>query len=423
MTSVPRPGDRPADPAAAAGSAGWRPGSPLVPPRVTVHRQPVVGRDSAVRGYALHVSVRTPLLGGAGDVDVDGLVHDEYDALDLAALTGGAVAFVRATGAMLAGRHPLPAHTGGLVLVVPRGLADDPAVVRDLAALRGAGVGLCLGDYRADPAQTALLPLVDYVSVDLGRGPEAAAGAARHAHAAGVAVLAERVDSERAARFCADHPVDLMQGPLFPRDTTARSRRLTAGQLQCLELMQLLSADPVDQAAVVRMVTADPELSMRVLRLVNLSAFAVRREVDSVAQAVVLAGPQLLAALAVSALVDARTSPASALWFTLARAGACRLLAHHDNAATVGLLSAVAAQLQIAPDELVHRTGVSADVADAVRHRTGPWGAVLAAVLAHEADDPDGVEASGLSPDAVSTAYLTAVTGAFGAAMSLAGAA
>ena len=163
--------------------------------------------------------------------------------------------------------------------------------------------------------------------------------------------------------------------------------------------------------------------TMRVLRLVNLSAFAVRREVDSVRQAVVLVGPEHLAALAVSALVDARASSVAPLWSILTRAAACRTLGRHDNASTVGLLSAVASQLRMTPADLVARTGVSDDVAAALRDRTGPWGPVLAAVLAHEADDVDGVRSTGLDPVAVSDAYLAAVTSSFTTATSLAGAA
>ena len=394
----------------------------LVGPRVTVHRQPVVAPDGSVSGYAIHVTVRAPATGALDPGDVDALVHEEYARLDLGALTGGTVAFLRATSGLLDGSAPMPPSPGGLVLVVPAEHAGDPRTPAHLARIRADGAGLALADPRpGDAAAQALLPLVDLVTVDLGRGREATTDAVDRARSAGLAVLVQRVDTEAAAQFCAAQRVDLLQGPLFPRDTTARDRELSAGQLQCLELMQLLSADPVDQAAVVAMVTADPELSMRVLRLVNLSAFAVRREIDSVRQAVVLVGPVHLAALAVSALVDARASTVASLWFTLSRAGACRALAHHDNAYTVGLLSAVAAQLSMSPVDLVRRTGVSDDVAAALRDRSGPWGPALAAVLAHEADDPAAVEATGLRPDVVADAYLDAVTGALTTATSLAG--
>jgi c-di-GMP-related signal transduction protein len=391
-------------------------------PQVTVHRQPVVGPDSVVRGYAFHLAIRTAQAQTLRGLDPELLVHSEYDRLDLAALTGGLRAFVRATSGMLTGRRPLPDLPGGLVLEVPAAFTARPDAGEHLTRLRSQGVGLALADYRPGGYGDALLPLVDLVKVDLGRGSVVATRAVGRAHAAGLPVVAERVDSEAAVAFCTQQSVELMQGPLFPRDTSATARELSAGQLQCLELMQLLSADPVDSGAVVAMVGSDPELSMRVLRLVNLSTFAVRRTVDSVRQAVVLVGPQHLATLAMTSLLDARASTVADLWFVLTRAMACRALAADDGAYTVGLLSAVGAQLRIDPAELVARTGVSPDVGDSLCDGTGPWGRVLAAVLAHEADDRPGVEATGLSPVAVSDAYLDAVGEAFAIATSLAGA-
>ena len=53
------------------------------------------------------------------------------------------------------------------------------------------------------------------------------------------------------------------------------------------------------------------------------------------------------------------------LWYLLSRAVACRTLARDEIGYTVGLLSAVAAQLRVAPADLVARAGVSADVGDA----------------------------------------------------------
>lgn len=423
MPTTAPDGEPTARPGGAGGTASTRDHRAVRPGSATrgaVHRQPVVGPDAAVHGYAF--GVRTASASGrpARGADAELLTHAEYEALDVPALTGGLVAFVRATVAMLTGRQPLPRVTGGLVLEVPAAFTARPDAVVHLTALRGQGVTLALADYRAGGYGDALLSLVDYIKVDLGAGPAVAAEAVRRAHTAGLAVVAERVDTEAAVDFCTAHAVDLMQGPLFPRDATVTARDLSAGQLQCLELMHLLSTDPVDPDEVARMVAADPELAMRVLRLVNHAGSGVRRRIDSVPQAVVLVGPQHLATLAMTSLLDARAGSVGSLWFALARATACRTLAGHDGAYTVGLLSAVAAQLRVDPLDLVRRTGVSPDVAAALRDRTGPWGPALGAVLAHEADDAPGVRATGLAPHSVADAYLDAVATAFDTATALA---
>jgi len=388
---------------------------------VTVHRQPVVRPDRSVHGYAVSVVVRAPLTQAHRADELDALVHTEYEKLDLATLAGGTVVFVRATAGMLISDWPLPETPGGLVLEVPRHFADLPFATDHLSRLRAARMRLALADYVPGGSQDALLPLVHFAKVDLGRGDDVAAEAVGHAHRAKIAVIAERVDSEAAVRFCASHGVELLQGPLFQRDAAPTAREFTAGELQCFALMQLLSAADVDQDGVIRVVGSDPELTMRVLRLVNSSAFAVRRKIDSVRQAVIMLGPQPLGALAAASLVDARNTTIAGLWFVLTRAVACRSIADDDAAYTVGLLSAVASQLRIAPADLIARTGVSDDVGDALLTLSGPYGPVLAAVLAHEENDIAGVEATGLAPFDVAHAYLAAVADALGTATSLSG--
>ena len=384
--------------------------------QATVHRQPVVNPDRSVLGYAVSILVRTQAAPTDRGDEFDALIQAEYAKLDLTALAGGNVVFIRATDGMLTGRCPPPGAQGGFVLEVPGRFADLPDAVEHLKALRAAGVGLALADYVASANQVALLHLVDCVKVNLRDGEEPVAIAIAHAHANGLAVIAEHVDSEADVGFCTAHGVEMLQGPLFQRDTTPTGREFTAGEAQCLELMALLNADEVDLDRVILVVGSDPELAMSALRLVNSSAIGIRSRVDTVRRAVMLLGPRPLSALTVAALVNSGTHSTAGLWFMLTRAIACRIVADDEAAYTVGLLSAVASQLRVAPSDLIARTGVSDDVRDALLALSGPYGPALAAVLAHEENDIAGVEATGLAPLTVANAYLTAITDALATA-------
>ena len=398
------------------------PAAPERAPRteVTVQRQPVVNPDRTVRGYAVNVVVGTPRTRTHIDDEIDALVDAQYDLLDFAALAGGCAVFVRATPRMLTCHWPRTDVPGGLVLEVPRDFAEQPDAVGHLRRLRADGVDLALADFVPGGRQDVLLPLVDFVKVDLGRGDDVAACAIGQAHASGTAVIAERVDSEFAVGFCATHAVELLQGPLFQRDATPTAREFTTGEVQCLALMTLLIADEIDQGRVIRVIGSDPELTMRVLGLVNSSAVSARHRIDSVRRAVVMLGPQPLASLAMASLVGSRSHTIAGLWFMLTRAVACRSIACNDAAYTVGLLSAAASALRVAPADLVARTKVSDDVGDALLTLTGPYGPVLAGVLAHEENDIAGVAATGLDPVRVAGAYLAAVADARATAEALA---
>ncbi|MGV8968346.1 MAG: EAL and HDOD domain-containing protein [Cellulomonas sp.] len=392
------------------------------PTPVTVHRQPVVHADRSVLGYALDVVV-------AGSTTPDGLQRDsiqddaQIDAqhadLDLEVLAGGLRVFIGATAGVLATDWPHAEPRGGLTLEVPRRFTGRPETAGHLVRLRATGRHLALADYVPDGDQDALLALVDLVKVDLSRGEADSAGAIARAHAHGVSVVAKQVNTEAAVHFCTAHGVDLLQGPLFQRDATPTARRFSTGELQVLQLTALLAADDVDPRGVVRVIGSDPELTMRVLRLVNSGAVGARHRIDSVRRAVVMLGPQPLLSLAVTSLVGARSDTSAGLWAMLTRAGACRSLVGNDAAYTVGLLSAAAAQLRVAPADLVARTGVSDDVGDALLTLSGPFGPTLAAVLAHEENDDAGVAATGLDPAAVARAYLGAVADAHAVAATL----
>jgi c-di-GMP-related signal transduction protein len=379
-----------------------------------VHWQPIVHPDRSVLGYAVEVVADEPRIDEAR-------IDAQYAALDLGALAGDHRVFVRATAGLLAADWPLPDPPGGLTLEVPRRFATRAGLADDLARLRAIGRPLALADFVPDGDQDALLALVDLVKVDLARGDTASAAAIERAHSQGLAVIAEHVDTEAAVRFCAEHGVGLLQGPLFRRDTVPTARTFSTGELQCLQLTALLSADDVDSGRVVQVIGSDPELTMRVLRLVNSGAIGVRHRIDSLRRAVVMLGPQPLLALAMTSLVGSRSDATAGLGPMLTRGVACRSLVGNDAAYTVGLLSAAAAQLQVAPADLVARTGVSDDVGDALLSLSGPYGAVLAAVLAHEENDVAGVAATGLDPAVVARAYLGAVADAHAVAASLAG--
>jgi c-di-GMP-related signal transduction protein len=386
---------------------------------IAILRQPVVHPDRSVYGYAVRVNVLDGIGGIFPETEVEHLVDIEYSRLDVGLLAGDRPMLVRATSRLLSGSLLAPEAPHGLVLEIPPALAHQDGAVALVAGARERRMRIALANYRGTEAQDALLPHTDLVKIDVSREQDHLPELVARAHDAGATVIAERADTRERIHLGRKLGVDLLQGPMFQREPVPSGREFNAGEVQCLELMRLLSAEHVDQAAVIRVVGSDPELAMRVLHLVNSATFALRHQIDSVHQAVVLVGPQQIAALAMASLIDARPTSVGALWAILTRALACQALSGDDTGYTVGLLSAVASQLVVAPAELIARTGVSGDVSAAILRHGGPYGRALEAVLAHEENDLDGVRATGLEPSDVAHVYLGAVPEALATATSL----
>lgn len=385
----------------------------------TVHRQPLVRNDRSVQGYAVRVHAINAFGGDVPEHLAAGPITQKLLSLDLVTLAGDKPIQLRATRPLMEAPSLLGTLPFGLTLEITPDLSQAIDAL-DLARTASAqGARLVLADYLGTPEQDALLPLVSHVKVDLIRDAARLPALVARARAAGVAAIGEHADDPTLIALAREAGVELLQGPMFERNAATVPSDFTAGDLQCLELIRLLGDDPIDQARVVSVVSADPALAIRVLQLINSSALGLRRTIDSVHQAVVLLGPHHLQALAVSSLVDARPTSIGALWTILTRAITCRALTEDEAGYTVGLLSAVASLRRISIDELIDRTGVSVAVAAALRNMSGPYGPALAAVIAHEENDREGVRATGLEPYDVAHVYLAAVPDALATAQAL----
>ncbi|HEY0118564.1 MAG TPA: HDOD domain-containing protein [Cellulomonas sp.] len=390
-------------------------------PHAAIFRQAVVERNRAVRAWSLRTAVANAEGGWFAEDEVEQITEGEYAGLDLGTLGGDRPVMLRATHRLVSGDLPAPPSRHGLMLEVSGAMARDATVRHQLAALRTRGIEIVVGDYTGSRDQEGLLPMAWAVKVDVRKNADRLRDLALHVHGAhsNATVIAESVTTPGVQRRAFQDGADLVQGPLLQRVPDGPLREAKAGELQCLEVIRLLSIADIDVEAVATMVAADPELSIRVLHVVNSSQFALHHTVDSLRHAVILLGPQRLSALAMASLIDARPTAVGPLWTVLTRALTCRALTGEDAGYTVGLLSAVASLQRIDVESLLARSGVSPEVALAIEVNAGPLGRALAAVLAHEENDAAQVAATGLDPSDVAHAYLDAVPAALSTATSL----
>jgi EAL and modified HD-GYP domain-containing signal transduction protein len=382
---------------------------------VALVNQPVATVSGQVTAYALHAMIPTQRTAPACE-DAEASLDAAYDATDLSSMSAGQPLLVAATHRTLMTLDP------NVVPRVPRWLAREPDTERIVAWRHARGLATSLSDFVADPAQLPLLPMAGMVSVDVAGVGDRLAELVNAAHAVGTRVIAEGLFTDQQVDRAFAAGVDLVQGRIVPQGELERGG-LAAGELQCLELLQLLAEDPVDQNAVVGLVAADPNLTVGVLHLVNSAVFARTHKVDSVRQGVVLVGPRLLRAVASTALAGARNTRIDDLWQVLTRALACWDLSGDDAGYTVGLLSAVAEQRRVDLDWLAGMAGLSPQSAAALVDGAGQVGTVLSCVRAHEAGDPNVALTFGVDPHAVSTAWLDALPEALALATALSGSA
>ena len=187
----------------------------------------------------------------------------------------------------------LPAQS--VVLEILETVPITPEVIARCQLLRQKGFTLALDDIvQLGPEYSALLDLVDIVKIDL--QPLAAgeiAQLARQGRAAGLKLLAEKVDSQEQFQRCHDLGFDLFQGYYFARPVILAGRKLTHSQLGLMKLMNLVltDADTVELEAAFK---TEPALTLNLLRLTNSVANGLPVHITSLRHAITVLGRRQL---------------------------------------------------------------------------------------------------------------------------------
>lgn len=389
----------PSVPAATGSSASATAAAP------TFSRLAIVDRKRQVLAYAL------PITNAAGrtPADLSDLLHDAYESLDLEKYIADRPAFIWGTAEMLDGTQSLPPASGGLGLLIHPSATLRADGAEHVIALSEHKVPTILVNFSGTPGQRALLPFVTHVMVDISDPALELPGLIEIAHNAGISVIAENVRGKSGPAKAWTLGVDYIMGSIYQQERPAAQRNLAPGEIQCLEVVRLLSQAEVDTTKIADVLGSDPEMAVRVLHLVNSVAIGLPQRVDSLHRSIVMLGPTRLTTLVMASLISSRVQQMDALWFLLARAAACRELIGDDTGYTVGLLSAFAEETGIPVDVLIEKTLVSAEVAAALSSYEGDLGATLRAVVAHEQGDIQSIMETAWTPEQVSRAYLAAL--------------
>ena len=289
-----------------------------------------------------------------------------------------------------------------VVLEVLETVEMTPLLVQRCQALHSAGFALALDDVAACTDVLApLLELHPVVKVDLMAVPDATALEQLTAQLKRwkVKLLAEKVDAEDQFRRCMDLGYDYFQGYFFARPTIIEGKKLNASELSLLRLLGLVleDAETVQLEAILK---REPGLSVNLLRLTNSVASGVRQKIGSLRHAITVLGRRQLQRWLQLLLF---TSPGSQdsgisplLHLAATRGRQLELLAPQlaegdrflpEKAFLVGVMSLMPALLGVPMERVVAPLNLSMDVKQALLHRTGLLGGLLALAEVQETGD------------------------------------
>lgn len=360
-------------------------------------RQPIFDRSLRVVAYELlfrsssanKAEISNPVEATAQ------LLLNTFVSVGLNDLVGDRKAFVNLPREFLIGTYPLPASPDQLVLEILEDVEIDDELIMGVKELRRQGYTVALDDALFEPKLEPLLGLAKIVKMELPLAPRAEWG--RHLEQFRrypVQVLAEKVEMEEDFEHCHALGFDLFQGYFFCRPKMITGRQLNTGQVAVLQLLSKLSDPKVSVDAVEQIFKSDGSLSYKLLRYINSSKFGLRRNIESLRQAITLiglSGVRTLAMLLVLSGLETKQSEVVAT--AVRRALFCERLARKLRSVdpgecfTAGLVSGLDAIFRAPLAELVSTLSISEVIRQAVLEHAGPVGEIVACARSHEQID------------------------------------
>ena len=204
-----------------------------------------------------------------------------------------------------------------------------------------------------------------------------------------IKLLAEKVETRDDFELCKELGYSYFQGYYFSKPIIIKGKELSSHQFGLLNLISLLNKN-ADIDEIVVEFKRSPKLSYQLLNLLNSSMFALKTEIQSIRQAIVLLGVDALKKWITFLLYlndDSKISkdnPLSGL--VLARAKMMEVLESKransskkscEKAFTVGLLSLIDVVLCIPKEEVFENIILAQDIKDAILDKNGELGTLL----------------------------------------------
>jgi EAL and modified HD-GYP domain-containing signal transduction protein len=246
-------------------------------------------------------------------------------------------------------------------------------------------------------AANPLVDLADIVKIDLLASPPSEWRRIVDALGPrGIALLAEKVETERDFAAAAELGCRYFQGYFFSRPEVVSTRTIPGSKLNYLLLLRELYAPRADIEAVGRIVEREVALSFKLLRHINSAHFGLRNRITSLRQALLLLGLRGIrqwAAIALLADLGA-DRPSAVVTSSVLRAKLCESLAAESGLGgrapdlfLMGLFSLLDALLGRPLSELLALVPMAEDCRAALLGEDNAARAIFEAAVAHERGD------------------------------------
>lgn len=337
---------------------------------VLIARQPIFNRTRQLDSYELlfrRDEVQSEFDGTNSTTATLQVLANTLLSFGLENILCGKRAFVNFDSTLLTGGMHAILPKDSIVLELPDSVEPTAEVTAACSDLHRQGYTIALDDFVSPSKKEPLVPFAKILKVDMRTTGRAEMERLLRAYQPrGIAMLAEKVETEEEFAWAHQTGYDLFQGFFFARPSLVRCEQISSTRITCLRLISELQSEEINFAKIENLISQDASLCYKLLRYVNSSLFAFRVEIRSIKHALVTIGidgiRHWIALAAVPALAEDR--PFELVMHTLVRASfserVAALAGLHEagRAFLMGILSLLDALLGIALEKALNHVAV-----------------------------------------------------------------
>jgi len=255
---------------------------------IFIGRQAIFDRNYQVTSYELLFRKGPQERQGSDDHMTAKVLVGALMDIGLDKISGGKLVHINASPSFMLGDigAVLPPEKVGIEVLEWVPVTDD--VVEATRTLKEQGYTIMLDDVVYSPHLAPLIELADVVKVDLPEVEDLAADV-KALRKYNVKLLAEKVETYEDYQQVLALGFDYFQGYFFCKPEIVQGRTMPESKIAILRALQkVMVATAVSE--VEEVVKQDVSLSYRLLKYINSAAFGMRREIESIEQALVLLG-------------------------------------------------------------------------------------------------------------------------------------
>ena len=367
--------------------------------QVLMARQPIFDRNQKVVAYEL--LYRTEDAQGhalfANSEATSEVILNAYTSISDAGEVKRVPAFINFTRDILVEQQLPEVSKKYIVLEILEDIEPDEEVVSAVQKLHSEGYRIAMDDFVYAPKYDELLKLAHIVKIDIDAlSMDEVRQQVKELKRHKVTLLAEKIETHQQLESCIELGFKLFQGHFLSKPKVVKGKKIQGSQVALMQLIQELQSTKATPERLEELIIRDPALTYKLLRIVNSAGYSLVRQVESIAEAIVLLGLEQVKKWAtLIAMSSNQDKPEELSRSLLIRGRMCEEVAraakltNHGSYFMAGMMSGLHAMLDIERETMLEQVPLGDDIKEAVSLGQGPIGQVLRNVVNYENGDWD----------------------------------